>query len=405
MTVRYDAASNSYTVTSAGVSQTFAPGDATSPDGYSFRKVSGTTVDNLSLTQPGTSGSLRYQYVGAGFWQRQATSGGTVATTFNAFTYGVETPDAALPRTGLGTYSVDIVGALNQEGESGPLGLSGTGTLRANFGTGAVSSDGSFQLLRSNGTTLPGSGSFAASALIASSVNTFTGTITLTAATTYNGQWDGRFYGPSANEVGASFAASNGSGDISVGSIIGRLNAAVSPTSVSKTPLTLTYDSFADLVGPGLPAGDAPAAALAALTAATRTDPADLPRAGAASYSGVLDGRGFVAGEARYQLGGTSAFAVDFGNATVAATLDPVGTHLGDGSVVAFGRYSLGGAIDAAASRFSLAVPASGSRIDGVFMGPQAAAIGATFQLRGTGANPGTTFDAPVDLIGVTVAR
>jgi len=84
LSVSYDATSKDYTISVAGRSQTFAPGDINASKSSSsgatvYIKTSGSTTDSLTLTNAGTSGALTYEYVGAGFWQRTVQGAGTVS--------------------------------------------------------------------------------------------------------------------------------------------------------------------------------------------------------------------------------------------------------------------------------------------------------------------------------------
>ncbi len=105
--VAYDAANGSYTVTSGSRSQSFRPTDKDAANSSAqltvFQRTTGDVTDSLTLTNTGTSGAYRYQYVGGGFWQQTRRSNNAAAGTVDAFTYGVRTPATAVPRTGSAT--------------------------------------------------------------------------------------------------------------------------------------------------------------------------------------------------------------------------------------------------------------------------------------------------------------
>lgn len=222
LTVAYDAPSKSYTIMTQGRSQTFGPQDIDASQGSAgatvYKKVQGATTESLTLTKPGTSGPLTYQYVGAGFWQRSTTQGSTIDGSFDAFTYGVVTPDANLPRTGVGSYSVDLLGVMS---DGVPESLTGTGSLSADFASGLVSTSGTYQKVMSDGSVVPVTYSFAGSGQLGSG-NSFSGTFGLSDFGTYAGNMDGRFYGPQAQEVGAVWYASGTNGQVATGTLTGR---------------------------------------------------------------------------------------------------------------------------------------------------------------------------------------
>ncbi|UYY79079.1 transferrin-binding protein-like solute binding protein [Sphingomonas sp. R1] len=188
-----------------------------------YRHSGANSEYTLSLTLPGTSGALTYQYVGAGFWQRaDFDSSGNGAFRFDAFTYGVATPNAALPRTGHGAYAVDLVGSLG----FGVLeSLVGNGTLQVNFLTGAIVTSGTVnEVSTSTGATITSS-IFTGLAQLAAASNAFSGIFAFSGGE-LEGVLNGRFYGPAAQEVGASWSASNSDGRAAAGVLIGRQSGA-----------------------------------------------------------------------------------------------------------------------------------------------------------------------------------
>lgn len=243
LTVSYDAAAGSYAITTAGRSQTFLPSDrdaAQSSGAVSvFIKTNGSTTDSLTLNKPSaTPGTLAYRYVGLGFWQRTVEGAGTISGSFDAFTYGVKTPDAATPRTGAANYPVDLIGivALPNEVRS----VAGSGTLQADFLNGFLRVDGTARELDSaTGAILNPNMIFYGQANMSSSTNGFGGTFRYHLNGTpirspFDGTMTGRFYGPAAEEVGATFAARNDLGS----SLLGTLTGARSSTPTSNLSLT-----------------------------------------------------------------------------------------------------------------------------------------------------------------------
>jgi hypothetical protein len=252
LTVHYDAAAKSYTLQLPGrASWTFAPADI-QPGGdpntvvyvaYDLTAFRGAT-EQLVLTKNSAS---TYTYVGAGLWTRVELHQGYTDDTETAFTYGVETPDAAVPRTGTGTYTVQLGGLMKVNdpaiygATSGTtFGLSGTGLLTANFASNFISADGRLYVfdpatLAQYGSDMP----WNATAAIYSTTNNFNGSFTVGGPRTLAGEWGGRFYGPAAEELGGSFYAGYANGTPEniavVGAILGKRGA------ISST----TFDSFA----------------------------------------------------------------------------------------------------------------------------------------------------------------
>ena len=243
LSIAYFAGTNSYAVSSGGVSQTFAQADRDALSNAQvtvYKKVAGNVTDTLSLTNPGTSGALTYKYVGSGFWQRTTDSASNTSATVNGFTYGAVTPDAAVPRSGNASYSFDLLGT--HVYDDSPVSLGGTGTMLAQFGPNTLAFSGTYKEVRPDGTVVVPNGlPLSGSGTIASAGNGFTGTLKLFTLTE---TLDGRFYGPAADEFGASFY-----GDGSVGTLIGRRDATLASSggttsfTVKSASRRATYDS------------------------------------------------------------------------------------------------------------------------------------------------------------------
>lgn len=229
ITVAYDAANRSYTVTGDRDTQTFRPQDidaaAQNARSTVYRRTDGIVVDSLSLTKPGDSGSFNYRYVGSGIRRRIETAGGIEQNRIDAFTYGVRTADAEKPQTGNASYSVAILG--QQDTDFGLLDFYGGGLVSFDFAAGSFSGEGKTHARRPNQSgydSLMG-GTFSTSGIIAAVTNGFTGQLTLSSITSYTASLDGKFYGPNAAEVGASFAGADAGRRQMAGNIIGRTGA------------------------------------------------------------------------------------------------------------------------------------------------------------------------------------
>lgn len=238
LAINYDAASQSYSVSTGsrlqifGAAQFDAAQSSATLDVYS--RTSGNLTESLSLTKPGTSGALTYQYVGSGFWQRAAQNGALVDFTFDAFTYGVETPDAAVPRTGTAGYAVDLIGA---RAWGGAMAMTGTGALNVDFATGNIVSNGRLTSYTSDTNQPYSTVDYSASAALAASANRFNGSFRFTDFQNFNGGWNGRFYGPEAQEVGASWYVTSPDGQVATGTMMGRKSGTVA-TNLSLVNLT-----------------------------------------------------------------------------------------------------------------------------------------------------------------------
>jgi hypothetical protein len=211
LTVRYDSTNASYTITAPDRSQSFGPAhrDAALSTGEAdiFLRRNGNTVDSLSIsktgTGPGTELSPTYRYVSGGVWQRTATGSNSIEGTADVFTFGVETPDTALVRTGTGQYAVQLRGVVAY-GDS-VIGTRGTGDIDVDFATGRLSGLGDLQELRPDG-SLVASQRWGLLATLASGQNSFSGQFSIAppaTATEFTGFTAGRFYGPNAEELGA----------------------------------------------------------------------------------------------------------------------------------------------------------------------------------------------------------
>lgn len=243
LTIAYDAASNSYTLSIQNRSQTFTPANlSSSASGQSlYTKSDGTNSDRLTLISASATGASTTgpQYVGMGFWQRSTSSGGTQNTTLDIFTYGLDTPANAVPRTGQAAYSTSVFGLATTPGYE-PVAFQGTGRFDVNFLTGVFSTSASTTetgLVSNNGISGGGIG-ITGSGHLSSNDGTFSGTVG------YGGQnakgqgaLTGRFYGPTGTELGATFSASGTDGSAASGAIVGLQNPSLAASNLGLTSL------------------------------------------------------------------------------------------------------------------------------------------------------------------------
>lgn len=212
--VSYDSATGGYTVTTDGRSQTFALADRRAerlPGEASFAK-SGATNDYLTLvTTPYYGTATSNRYVGLGYWQRNATANGLQTTQFTTFAYGLAAAAGAVPRSGSAHWTTDIFGLLTTPGQELRT-VQGRGDFDIDFG-GAIFSGFAdleeFDYITGGGRV--GSLPFRAGGQLGSG-NGFSGNMSYASSRvgTLGGTISGQFYGPGAEEIGASFQATGG---------------------------------------------------------------------------------------------------------------------------------------------------------------------------------------------------
>lgn len=243
VTISYDADADSFTVSQGGHSSTFTDADIIETDAYPgttrFLTQNGDTSEFLTISTRGYSQSSGNQYVALGYWQRNVLNGGQQETEFDTFLYGFPTATGAVPITGFGSYNIDIFGAFSVAGTEARA-LSGGGLLELDFQTGAWrvrTTLGEYPLTSFNyisGGTLK----FNADGLLTSDRG-------LAGVFTYSnqendqvsGQVAGRFYGPSAEEVGAVFSGDNGTGGVLNGAFTGKRDNSSQAGSLALTNL------------------------------------------------------------------------------------------------------------------------------------------------------------------------
>ena len=264
LTITYNAAQQTYTVALAGYNGSFGAAqrvDAQSnADITAYQSISGGAVTSLALSNPGATGPLTYTYVAGGSLERSENGGTSTAFGYDAFTYGVRTPDANLPRTGTGFYSLGVIGA---RGYDRPLAMGGAGTMQVGFLSGALESQGLISTIDpTTGNTLS-IGVFYGSGQMSSAQNSFTGRFQLRDGIFFDGGWDGRFYGPGADEVGATWHVTAPDGQFASGWLIGRQDASVEPYNMSLAPIQFAqtfghdYSAIIGEVSNGVAAADA----------------------------------------------------------------------------------------------------------------------------------------------------
>ncbi|WP_211295019.1 transferrin-binding protein-like solute binding protein [Novosphingobium guangzhouense] len=173
----------------------------------------------------------------AGYFQQLTggSAGQPLRYRLDSIVYGMPTPDASLVRTGDAGYLLSFTGKVIDNDYANALLASGSGTLSVDLGSGAMTLKGDLQLVEdysiagrarvSKAAALTGSG------MLSSSRNAFSGSLSFGEIGNYSGTFDGSFFGPGAEEVGATWSASDGS-DRAVGTFLGVNDPSVLETGI-----------------------------------------------------------------------------------------------------------------------------------------------------------------------------
>jgi len=201
LTISYNAATQAYTVSDGVRSQTFDPGDLDAVQSSStlttYTITSGNTTESLSLTKPGT-GAGQTRYVAAGFWQRQVNGATSVDGRFEAFAYGIRTPDGALPRSGFASFDVALLGA--ESFGSLVYALAGSGRVNASLQSGAIVGAGTYNKVNVATGAAENNHVWGFAAFLSANSNNFDGQIALTSVAG-RGELHGAFFGPAAKDM------------------------------------------------------------------------------------------------------------------------------------------------------------------------------------------------------------
>ncbi|MFC3672916.1 transferrin-binding protein-like solute binding protein [Novosphingobium pokkalii] len=245
-TFRYDAAAQTYSLTSPSGSITFGKNEIDASQSSAaatvYAKRNGNTTDFLTVTKAGTSGTLTYRYVGSAFWEHSVVGTNSGSGTVDALVYGAPTADAAVPRTGSAIYALDVLGVTTTGAGTQPL--VGSGTAAVEFASGQIVLTGTTVMMPGT----PFTDNFHGSGALASAGNGFSGKVTFEDFQVETGDFKGQFFGPDASEIGLSFAAkssnpSNTYDSVAVGTMTGRKSSTAAltfPDGHPATPVILT---------------------------------------------------------------------------------------------------------------------------------------------------------------------
>lgn len=219
LTVRYDSATQSYTVEEAGDAAGFSPADRSANANrlYElFATSTGSTTDTLRLTRTGAQGATGTRYAGGGIWLHDATAHGVRQVVMRSFSYGIPTAAADIPTTGSATFGVVLTGvqAVGQVTTQPDLAsVNGSGLFTINWanrqviGTGVTYTrsplpGGAAPFL------VPGTIEYNGIALPTGGLDGFV--VLANAGGTGSGTADGRLYGPGAAEIGLAYSVTSG---------------------------------------------------------------------------------------------------------------------------------------------------------------------------------------------------
>ncbi len=238
--VHYDAESKSYTLTEGARHSTFSVSDAigSSLSGETrYRKLVGNGAEYLTLVVKPYSGSKSNKYVGLGYWESILVKNGVQTSAFDIFAYGFPTAASSVPKSGVGRYAVDAFAMVAVPGQE-PKALQGDGTFNVDFLAGVFSTEAyvaeyalaSEEYGIGGNIVLRGAGQL-------DSGNGFSGDISYTGflqddPATFShvaGTIQGNFFGPNAEELGASFIADNADGGHVTGALTGQRSTDSSP--------------------------------------------------------------------------------------------------------------------------------------------------------------------------------
>ncbi len=237
LTIQYDATSRSYTISTGGRTETFGPDHkaiSDVPGSVGFEKSSGNLRQFLTLADLSFAQN-RTRYVSAGYWERNQLSSEGVGITFDAFTYGIPTVNSAMPRSGRAGYGINLFGFFAPLNLS-PRAVSGEGVMTVDFLRSLFSMEGTAYEVDLLEDYYTGQHRWVAGGQLSSVENAFQGRFNYAGRERFSvaGQVQGRFYGPGAGELGATFSAEDISGTMLTGTILGRQD-----LGVTTAPLTL----------------------------------------------------------------------------------------------------------------------------------------------------------------------
>ncbi|NBC36256.1 hypothetical protein GTZ99_06755 [Novosphingobium sp. FSY-8] len=242
LSIIYNATSGTYTLNDGTRSVAFGTANIdrtqTTASSTTYAVTSGSTTDTVILVNNGTTSPLT-RYVGAGIWLHEVDGATTLDARSTGFAYGVQTPNSAVPRAGTAMYDVRLLGVVFASQDINVLG--GSGKLDIDFAHGTLVTTGSYDQQSTLTGIVVSNQPWNAVARLSASSNSFTGQIALT--NLFNATWQGNLYGPSAEEIGATWSSySSTYGTAASGVFWGSRNSTPINTSIAFG--SLTSDTF-----------------------------------------------------------------------------------------------------------------------------------------------------------------
>ncbi len=173
----------------------------------------GVTANDQNYALIAREAAFGWDYQSFGVW---TTGGGTGSGTVGAATVGAETAGSAIPVSSTGSY-VGVSGGRYVDSSGVPFFTASDMTATANFGTRSIAFSTSNTVTSTDLTSATANSNLNMSGTLSYSagVNQFTGSVTSVGGGPSNaamsGTATGKFYGPTAQEIGGTFGLSNGS--------------------------------------------------------------------------------------------------------------------------------------------------------------------------------------------------
>jgi hypothetical protein len=165
--------------------------------------ASARSADGKNAATGADYNALGYNYQTFGTW---VTGLGTGSGNAGAFSAGAPTPVSSVPATGTATYN-GTAGGIYVDSSGATFVAAGSSALTANFANHSVSysTSGTTAVDSATGAALPNPSvlNMQGTLSLASGSNDFSGSVS---SSSLNGTARGRFYGPTANEAGGTFA-------------------------------------------------------------------------------------------------------------------------------------------------------------------------------------------------------
>nr|WP_314445397.1 transferrin-binding protein-like solute binding protein [uncultured Sphingomonas sp.] len=254
LTIHYNVSTGTYTLIAPDRSVVFR-GLGPNAVGGEVMPVSGTTDDRLTVSGAGS-------YVRAGAWRSSANSaqGNALDIRLQHFILGMPTASAAVPRTGEAAYAIQVAGSAADADYPNRMDFGGTGLMRIDFGAGTLNLTSGLNYREdwflSGRPAFTANGQLNGTGALSSSANAFNGSLSLSGIGDYSGSFAGQLFGPSGQEMGATFKATDGAGGAASGTILGKRDDSIlagdkgllqltQPTSFAASDIDVTFDPAA----------------------------------------------------------------------------------------------------------------------------------------------------------------